>query len=357
MPRLLRGWVLYVILGLLVVLVYAWSRAMTRAVSINALVTHEGPSVVLEQPSEETLRWFPDELKFEELPRLMTQQPFLGVALLVMTAGALGLALGGCGLTFWGIWTRRARAVWRFPSHALPSWSFGELGRIVFLTVVIAILLPPVVVAISSVGHRPAALDAHLRITVSMLVLDLGAILLVAAFAVGKGPSVWETFGLSRRTLLPSLAMGAYSYVTMFPWLFAVLFLAVEVTHALGLKPPIEPIQELLFQEDRPLVLGLTTVLACVVGPVAEECFFRGVVFSALRRRTSRAAAMLISGGAFALLHGNPLGFPSILLLGCLLAYLYERTGSLASSLSVHILHNTFLMSAALLVRRLMEPA
>ena len=62
---------------------------------------------------------------------------------------------------------------------------------------------------------------------------------------------------------------------------------------------------------------------------------------------------MLVSGGAFALLHTNLIGFPSILLLGCLLANLYERTGSLAASLTVHIVHNTLLMAMAISFRQL----
>ena len=37
--------------------------------------------------------------------------------------------------------------------------------------------------------------------------------------------------------------------------------------------------------------------------------------------------------------------------LGCLLAYLYERTGTIVSPLAVHVLHNTFLMSLAMAFR------
>jgi membrane protease YdiL (CAAX protease family) len=317
-----------------------------HVVPIETLSTHAEPPTTSQEPAEEASQWFPAELTLEELLPLMAEQPLLGVAFLVVTAVALGLAVTGIGLTLWGLWSGRNRAMWRVPARPLPSWSFGELVRIIVLTVIVAMLLPLMMVT-----------DMHLRITLSMLMLDMAAILVVAAFAVGKTPSVWKTFGFSRRSLVPAITTGLRSYVTMFPWLFVVLWIVVEATYALGLKPPIEPIQELIFQEDRPLVLGLTAVLACLVGPVAEELFFRGVVFSVLRRRTSCAVAMLVSGAAFALMHGNPVGFPSILLLGCLLAYLYERTGSLASSLSVHILHNTFLMSSALIVRRLVELA
>ncbi len=63
---------------------------------------------------------------------------------------------------------------------------------------------------------------------------------------------------------------------------------------------------------------------------------------------------MLLSGAAFALIHTSPIGFLPIMVLGCLLAYLYERTGSLASPLAIHVLHNTFLMVLSMAFRRLM---
>ena len=106
-----------------------------------------------------------------------------------------------------------------------------------------------------------------------------------------------------------------------------------------------------------PLVIGLLVVLSCVIAPVAEELFFRGVLFAAVRQRLSRGWAILASGAAFALIHTNPVGFLPIMLIGSLLAYLYERTGSLAAPIAVHILHNTFLMSIGLVVRWLMLTA
>lgn len=135
--------------------------------------------------------------------------------------------------------------------------------------------------------------------------------------------------------------------------MFALLIGTVELVRRFGLQPPIEPIQELVFNEDRPSVLALTVALACVVGPVTEELFFRGVLYAAIRQRTSRLVSMLASGAIFSLIHTNPIGFLPIMLLGCLLAYVYERTGSLIGPLAVHMFHNTLLMSLALVFRRL----
>ena len=77
-------------------------------------------------------------------------------------------------------------------------------------------------------------------------------------------------------------------------------------------------------------------------------------MYPALRARMPRWRAMALSGGFFAAIHTNLLGFLPIMLLGCLLAYIYERSGSLAGSIAVHVVHNSLLMSAAIIFRSLL---
>jgi len=144
------------------------------------------------------------------------------------------------------------------------------------------------------------------------------------------------------------------SYVALFPWLMLLLMIISEAARAFGFQPPLEPIHRLLFLEDRTEVLLVTVLLACVVGPVAEEFFFRGVVYAAIRSRTGRFLAILISGGLFAVTHTNLMGFLPIGVLGCLLSYLYERTGTLAASIAVHVFHNSLLLAFAMMFRHLM---
>jgi membrane protease YdiL (CAAX protease family) len=364
--RLLRGQWLYFIFATLIVLLYM--RAM-RTLSSQMLddpsmaATHL--SATLESPGTspgpvsasaqegQNLEWWPSQIRMEDVQRLLQEQPFLAIMLAVLMCFMGGVGLAGVVMTFSALRTGRIRSVWRYPSRRLPRWSFGELGRIFILAIMVFSLLPLIRFSLPArwVGLQP---HSHLWIPVSMLVLNVWIILTILVFAEGKGSSVWQTLGFSVRKFWPSVATGFRGYVAVFPWMFALLFLAVEVTRWLGLKPPIEPIQELLFVEQDPRVLALTIVLACVAGPVGEEFFFRGVLYPAIRHRTSRMTAMLASGATFSLIHTNPVGFLSIMLMGCLLANLYERTGSLISPLVVHLLHNTFLMSMALVFRRLL---
>ena len=342
--RLLRSRWLYVMMAGVMGLIYVRALCLHRVKGLE-----KTPA-----PSAETLEWWPSALDETSLKEAMARQPHLRIMLGALAACVGGLGLGGVALSLWGLWGGGMRAVWRVASRRLPSWSFGELWRITLLVLAIASSLPFVHFALLStwIGARP---DPNLWTVSSMILLDTFVILAILTFAMGKRQRLWRALGLSVRRLSSSIAVGLRGYVAIFPWLFVLLALTLQAARLLGLKPPAEPIQELIFQEDRAGVLALTVLLACLIGPLAEELFFRGVLYTAIRQRSSRLLATLVSGAAFALLHTNILGFLSIMLLGCLLAYLYERTGSLLSPLAVHILHNTLLMSLALVFRQLMS--
>ena len=341
--RLLRGRAFYLVFGALVIFLYV------RTVSFRSAEPLEMPSM---NETTSAPEWWTESLGTQELTQAAQRAGPLGAAALLLAALFLGLAAGGVVIALRGFATGRFRSVWRFPSTAQPPWSFRELGRILFLILAVALLIPFVRFAL--LAAQPTwSLDAHLWITVSMLILDTMAVLIILAFAEGKGRPAWRVFGCSRHAAWCSIKTGLLGYVTIFPWLLVLFFLVVEAARRLGYQPPLEPIHRLLFEEHRAPVLALTALLACAIGPVAEEFFFRGVVYATIRRRVSRVLAMAISGALFALIHTNVVGFLPILLLGGLLAYLYERTGSLIAPIAVHVLHNTLLLSLAMVFRQL----
>jgi membrane protease YdiL (CAAX protease family) len=77
-----------------------------------------------------------------------------------------------------------------------------------------------------------------------------------------------------------------------------------------------------------------------IVGPVAEELFFRGVGYAALRGRLGPVMTALWTGAIFAALHLEPRAFAVLLILGLLLGWLYERTGSTMPGMLVHGVNN-----------------
>ncbi|OGX29258.1 MAG: hypothetical protein A3B78_01400 [Omnitrophica WOR_2 bacterium RIFCSPHIGHO2_02_FULL_67_20] len=340
--RILRGRWLYLLLAAAVLVIY------TVGLPVEIVTTVEEPAQL--SRFNESLEWWPKEVDAVAVRDTVHERPLLGVLLAFLSLFMGGMLVGGLVFSWWSLLSGRARSLWAFSGRRPPAWSFAELGRIMALMIIAFSLLPLIRFAppVLALGLSPGS---HRWIPLSALLLDALLVAAIFAFASGKGMPAWRAVGLSPRRILPSLAEGFKGYLVVFPWLFLLLFLTVELIRFFHWKPPLEPIQMLLFQERDPLVIGLLVVLSCVIGPIAEELFFRGVLFAAVRRYLSRGGAILASGAAFSLIHTNPVGFLPIMLIGSLLAYLYERTGSLAAPIAVHILHNTFLMSIGLVVR------
>lgn len=79
---------------------------------------------------------------------------------------------------------------------------------------------------------------------------------------------------------------------------------------------------------------------AGILMPVVEELVFRGAIFKLLRRWIAFSWAMLISAVLFGLYHGNLVQFIYASLCGMLLAYLYEKFGSIKAPILAHMTAN-----------------
>lgn len=96
--------------------------------------------------------------------------------------------------------------------------------------------------------------------------------------------------------------------------------------------------------------LALTAIVIVVIGPFAEELFFRGALTGALAQRLG-AFTPLASGALFGAAHLEPRAFPVLFVLGALLGWLYGRTRSLFPGVAVHAANNLLALIAALLAR------
>jgi len=106
---------------------------------------------------------------------------------------------------------------------------------------------------------------------------------------------------------------------------------------------PMHPTMEKLSGGGLPVwIVAAMWLSAVLVAPVAEEVFFRGIVqtllLNVLRRRW---AALALASLVFAAVHfPQPQAIPALAVLGVLLGYAYERTGSLLPAIAVHSLFN-----------------
>ena|GEM_PF-3359697 len=89
----------------------------------------------------------------------------------------------------------------------------------------------------------------------------------------------------------------------------------------------------------RPLVLFAMSW--GVFSPIAEEIFFRGFLYAALRRRMRAPLAVLISAGVFSMFHyPYPEPMAAAMVLGVVVATVYEYSGSLLAPIMTHMCLN-----------------
>lgn len=217
----------------------------------------------------------------------------------------------------------------------------------------ILLLLALVVASIVSLG---AASDANslvnggnLTVGGTLLLListQTGLMVIAGAFVVLPGALAGLRL-VPPGTLLRSLAIGLGLAVPA--WIAATL---LSVLASVGLEW-IGFAQEVGLP-DRVLDRGDPTVILVafvVVAPIAEEFFFRGVVYNAWLRERGTRVAVVGSAVLFAAIHASLFAFVPIFLLGIVLAIVYRRTRSLAAAIALHAGFNAISVTIALLDR------
>ncbi|HEX2393074.1 MAG TPA: type II CAAX endopeptidase family protein [Solirubrobacterales bacterium] len=84
-------------------------------------------------------------------------------------------------------------------------------------------------------------------------------------------------------------------------------------------------------------------LLIVIAAPISEEICFRGMLFGGLRERLASVPAALISAVIFGALHAFT-GIevvPPLIVFGLILAFLYEKTGSIVPGIILHMLNNS----------------
>ena len=166
--------------------------------------------------------------------------------------------------------------------------------------------------------------DLQLLVIVVLTVQTIGLIGAIYLFAVWRRRLAWAEIGLRP---LPHGWLIRAAVVAVIAFVLASLV-------NLG-------VQSLMAEPPRNPQLDLIAPVGAIV-PFAEELFFRGLVYGWLRQRLSVWWAAAISGLGFAVLHGVWWLIPALLLLGVVLALVYERSGSIWAAAITHGLFNSF---------------
>ena len=227
----------------------------------------------------------------------------------------------------------------------LPAWPPWAPFAAMLVTLGIAILGATLATVVAQLaGYDVDAGDPPPGVTITGTFFQDGALILSAWLMarLTAGSPTAAQFGLRR--VVFRRAVG---------WLVAawVAFLAFSGiwAAALSIKENDDLPQE-LGADDSSTALFFVAVLVCVAAPIAEELFFRGFCFTALRRWIGVAGGAIATGLIFGLIHAGsadvvflvPLG-----VFGLLLCLLYHRTGSLLPCMVLHALNNSLALGVS----------
>ena len=216
----------------------------------------------------------------------------------------------------WKPWTAWVALVGAFGGALIGALIVGVIGAL----------------AGADFAHPPPAVN--ISATVVQDIAFVGAALLFASMAGTPRP---EQFGLRRTSFWPAVGWIAIAFVGF----YVVTLVWVSI---LGASPDDTKLPDELGVKDSTAAMLAVAFLVAVVAPVAEEFFFRGFFFTALRAWKGLWPAAVLTGLVFGGIHVGsaeavflvPLAF-----FGFALCVLYHRTGSLYPCIALHCMNNS----------------
>ncbi|MGZ5338726.1 MAG: CPBP family intramembrane glutamic endopeptidase [Thermoleophilaceae bacterium] len=224
------------------------------------------------------------------------------------------------------------------PEDARPRWPWWY-GPVAFVSgALLGLISAGVVWAV--LGIDSTSPEATISGTFLLDGSLVAVALLFASFV--RRPRPWH-FGLRRTAFWPAVGWAALGIFCFY------VFAAV---YSLVLDPDVEQtVAEDLGADQSTLGLVVAGFMIICIAPFAEEFFFRGFFYGALRTRFTVAVAAIVDGLVFGLIHfqGGTDGLlivPPLALLGVVLCLVYERTRSLYPCIALHALNNSIAYAA-----------
>ena len=234
---------------------------------------------------------------------------------------------------------------------ATVQWGIWDVCRVAILFLFFGYCLLLIEAFLSRVF--PVVKDDNFRMILNSSILDSVTVILVLYYTVGQYREKLVALGLTLRNFSKNVFYGVVGYVAVVPVLVGILVVIAFLLGIFKYVPEKQAVVELFLKEKSTPLLVYTSLFAAIAGPIIEELFFRGFMYNACRKHVGIFWATLISAATFAGLHAHAVGFFPILALGVVLAYLYEKTGSLVSSITVHMIHNLSMVGMVFLVKQM----
>lgn len=230
-------------------------------------------------------------------------------------------------------------------------WTIWDVAKVAILFLFFGYM----VILIETALRRlcPFVKNDNLRMILNSSVLDALTVVFILYFTVGQYKERLASLGVSLKNFGRNVYYGVVAYLAAIPVLVGTLVIIAVIINITKYVPEKQPVVELFLKERNAAFLTYTTIFAALMGPVIEELFFRGFLYGALKKYIGVFWSILLTAALFAALHTNLVGFLPIMVLGIALTYIYEKTGTLVSSITAHMIHNFAMVMFVLLIKQL----
>lgn len=214
-------------------------------------------------------------------------------------------------------------------------WGFWDIFKIGALYIVVLVVL---------LGGFSSYFQGYDR-DVLRIIADVTARLVICvaiiAVVVGQRMNGYAALGLQKNLLRNRLRESVFGYLAFLPFFFGLTFFTWLLFYVLGENmDPQGIVKSVAAEQDKTIIL-LWILVICVMAPISEELFFRGLLYGYMRERIGGKWAIFLSGVVFALLHGNTFSLIPIAALGIWLAILYERNRDITVPIIAHAIFNS----------------
>ncbi len=348
----------YIVLGFVLVsfnlmMFSAWLG--TRSVERQEIARYASPEEAREYVEEAPVKTDLRGPKVEERARLIEEisreNPMLYFLLAVVNLSIFFIILVGLILDAYLLIRARKKEPLdvRLASSEQVHWGVSDVLRAVIVFVFFGYLFAFLQAVLS--GFFPILRNPNFRMISDTAFMGMAGIAVIFYFVFFKYAQGASAIGLSRVHWGKAALTAAAGYAAVVPALVGIMVATFFVIRAIGYEPDPQPIVEVFIEEKKVPILWMSTFFAAVFGPVAEEIFFRGFMYPAVKKKWGMAAGVLGTSVIFSLLHAHTVGFLPIMVLGVFLVYLYERTGSLVVPMIAHIIHNAGMIVLVFLAR------
>ncbi len=292
--------------------------------------------------SEAAPKGLPISLNSEKQLETKFKSSLLLQAAMYVFVGALVLGTVLAWFDFRTWWMKR-EVIPRAHECLAISWGISEILKVIISFFTLAILANLFLALLKYLFFRTAA-NNSMMILVQAFFLDSAVFFLIVSTILKKGSQLRDLLGFEFLKIdLKEVWLGVRTYLVILPLFMLVLVLLMMFASWIHYEPAPHPLVH-LFMAEKALsiwMISLSLVLACLIGPVVEEIFFRGFFYPALKKYCGSKMAMCATAILFAAVHENTFAFFPIFFLGLTLTYLYEKRQSLIACISLHAIHNT----------------